>query len=125
MTHQDEDHFNKSLLNGQQDLQKQSFNMIQDITHRQEYNNLMRDIPIHDGKNMDLADWLLQKEKVASISHSQEYELARAKCTSTLYKMLKRLGNDLDWNEIKRKLEEVCSPIATEVHTTSNLHHKQ
>ena len=39
--------------------------------------------------------------------------------------MLKRLGNDLDWHEIKRKLEEVYSAIATEVHTASDLHHKQ
>ena len=84
----------------------------------------MRDIPIYDGKNIDLADWLLQIEKVASLTHSQEYELATAKLTSTLYKMLKRLGNDLDWHE-KKKLEEVCSPIATEVHTASNLHCKQ
>ena len=66
--------------------------MIQDITCRQEYDNLMRDIPIYDGKNMDLADWLLQIEKEASLTHSQEYELATAKSTSTLYKMLKRLG---------------------------------
>ena len=52
----DEDHFNKSLLtllNGQQDLQKQSFNMIQDMAHRHEYDNLLRDIPIYDSKNMD------------------------------------------------------------------------
>ena len=56
---------------------------------------------------------------------SQEYELAAAKCTSTLYKMLKSLGNDLDWLEIKRKLEEVYSPIATKVHVASNLHCKQ
>ena len=65
--------FNESLLtllNGQEDLQKQSFNMIQDITHRQEYENLMRDIPICDVKNMDLADWLLQIKKVASLTHS-------------------------------------------------------
>ena len=39
--------------------------------------------------------------------------------------MLKRLGNDLDLHEIKRKLEEVCSSIATMVYTTSDLHHKQ
>ena len=39
--------------------------------------------------------------------------------------MSKRLGNDLDWHEIKWKLEEVHSPIATEVHATSNLYHKQ
>ena len=62
-----------TLLNRQHGLQKQSFNMIQNITHRQEYENLTRDIPINDGKNMDLADWLLQKEEVALLSHSQEY----------------------------------------------------
>ena len=65
MTKPDKDHFNESLLtllNGQQDLQKQSFNIIQDITGRQEYDNLMRDIPIYDGKNMVIAGWLLQRE---------------------------------------------------------------
>ena len=48
LTNLDEDHFNKSmltLLNGQQDLQKQSFNMMQDMAHRHEYDSLMRDIP--------------------------------------------------------------------------------
>ena len=39
--------------------------------------------------------------------------------------MLKRLGNDLDWQEIKRKLEEMYSLIATKVHDASNLHSKQ
>ena len=92
-----------TILHGQQDLQKQSFNMIQDTTHRQEYYNLMRDIPIYDSKNMDLAVLLLQIEKVASLTHSQVYELATANSTSTPYKMLKRLGNDLDWDEIKKK----------------------
>ena len=61
---------------------------------------------------MDLAEWMLQIEKVASLTHSQEYELATAKSTSTPYKMLKRLGNDLDCQEIKRNFEEVYSPIA-------------
>ena len=39
--------------------------------------------------------------------------------------MLKTLGNDLKWFEIKRKLEEVYSPIATKVHAGSDLHCKQ
>ena len=47
-------------------------------------------------QNMDLADWLLQIEKVGSLTHSQENEIATAKSTSTLYKLLKRLGNDPD-----------------------------
>ena len=106
MKNLEEDHFNESLLtllNGQQDLQS--------------------DIPIYDEKNIKLADWLLQIEKVALLTHSQEYELATAKSTNTPYKMLKRLGNNLDWQDIKEKLEEY-SPIATEVHAASELHCK-
>ena len=38
---------------------------------------------------MDSADWLLQIEKVAVLTNSQEYELATVQSTSTPYKMLK------------------------------------
>ena len=127
MTNPEEDHFNESLLtvlNGQQDLQKQSLKMMQDIKCRHDYANLMRDIPIYDGKNMELADWLLQIGKVASLTCSQEYILATAKSTSTPYGILKKIGNNTDWQDIKRKLEEVYSPIVMEVHAVSDLHRK-
>ena len=88
---------------------------MQDMTHRHEDDNLMKDIPIYDGKNMELADWLLQIKKVASLTHSQEYILATAKSNSTPYKIL----------NIKRKLEELYSPIATELHVAIDLHCKQ
>ena len=39
--------------------------------------------------------------------------------------MFERLGNDIDWFEIKRKLEKAYSPIGTEVHAASHLHCKQ
>ena len=61
------------------------------MTCRHEYDSLMRDIPIYDRKNMELADWLLQIEKVTLLTNSQEYELATAKLTNTPYKMLKRM----------------------------------
>ena len=38
---------------------------------------------------------------------------------------MKRLGNDLGWHDIRRKLKEVYSPIAREVHAASDLHHNQ
>ena len=41
---------------------------------------------------MDIADWLPQIQKVALLTNTQEYELAMAKSTSTLHKMLKRMG---------------------------------
>ena len=53
--------------------------MMQDITHRHKYDNLMRDIPIYDGMDMKLADWLLQIEKVALLTHSEDFELATTK----------------------------------------------
>ena len=74
---------------------------------------------------MELADWLLLIEKVALLTHSQEYKLTTAKFTSTPYKMLKRLGNNMDWQDIKRKLEGMYSSIPMEVHAASDLHQKQ
>ena len=74
---------------------------------------------------MDIADWLLQIEKVAVLINTKEYELVTGKPISTPYKILKRMGNDLSWQEIKWKLEEVYSVIAMDVHTPSELHRKQ
>ena len=39
--------------------------------------------------------------------------------------MLKRIGRDINWQDIQKTLEEVYSPIATEVHASSDLHQKQ
>ena len=63
----EDDQFNKSLLlillNGQQYLQWQSLNVMQDINCRHGYDSLMQVIPIYDGKNMDLADWGITNRK--------------------------------------------------------------
>ena len=68
-----------TLLNCQQDLQKQSLSMVQDMTHKHEYDNLMRDMPIYNEKKiMEVADSLLQIERIALSTNSQEYELAKA-----------------------------------------------
>ena len=74
---------------------------------------------------MELEDWLLQIEKVALLTHSQEYKLVTAKSTSTPYEMLKRIGNNANGQGIKRNWEEVYSPITTEIHAASDLHQKQ
>ena len=76
-------------------------------------------------KNVRLADCLLQIEKVVLLTNSQEYDLATAKLTSTSYEMLKRMGKDRNWQDIKKKMEEVYSPIGTEVLVASDLHGKQ
>ena len=68
--------------------------MIQEMTCRHEYDILMRGIPIYDGKNMEIADWLLQIEKVELLTNTQEHELAIVKSTGTPYTMLKRIGKD-------------------------------
>ena len=53
------------------------------MDHMNEYDNFMWITPIYDGKDMDLADFLWQIEKVTLLSNSIEYELAMAKSTST------------------------------------------
>ena len=40
---------------------------------------------------MELADWLLEVEKVPLLIHSQERELATAKSTSTPCKIFKKI----------------------------------
>ena len=107
---------------GQQDLQKQSLNRMQDMTHRHEYDNLMRHIPRYDGKTWNWQIGYNRLINVALLSNSQEYELATAKLTGTPYNLLKRIGKDTSCQEVKRKLEEVYSPTVMEVHTASNLH---
>ena len=74
---------------GNKTCEKQSFNMIQDMTCRHEYDILMRVIPIYDGKNITLSRLAVINQKHSFINHSQEYELATAKSTSITYKMLK------------------------------------
>ena len=74
---------------------------------------------------MELADWLLQIEKVASLTHSQECKLATAKSTITPYKVLKRTCNNVTWQDIERKLEDVYASIPMEGHTVRDLHRKQ
>ena len=105
MTNIEEDHFNElllTLLNGMQDLQKQSLNMPQNMTHRHEYDNLRRDIPIYDWKNMELAGWLLQIEKVGFVDTQLGIWTAHSQINEYTLKMLKQLGHDLDWQDIKR-----------------------
>ena len=83
--------------------------MIQDVTHRQECENLMRGHSDLQQQKYGLNRLAITIEKIASLTHSQEYELATAKSTRTPYKMLMTLGNDLDWLEIKENLKRLLS----------------
>ena len=58
--------------------------MMKNVTRQHCDVNLMRDIKIYDGKSIELLDWLLQIEKVAALTNSQEYKLATAKSTSII-----------------------------------------
>ena len=61
-------------------------------------------------------------KKVAVLTNTQEYELTRAKSTSTPYKMLKRVANDLSWQKLNGRS---VLPITTDVHAASDFHRKQ
>ena len=79
--------------------------MMKNMIRWQQYDNLIRNIITYDRKNIELVDLLLQIEKVAALRNSQEYELVTTKSTRTPSKMLKIMGYDLSWQEIKWKLE--------------------
>ena len=61
------------------------------MTCRYGYDDLMRDIQICDRKKMELADWLRQIKKVASLTHKQEYELVTAKSTIHIPSNVKKI----------------------------------
>ena len=102
-------------------LTKQSLDIMKNINRHHECDNVMRDITIYNGKNIELADRLLQIEKVTALtknSRIQNQLVHHIKCW-------KEWVVTLAGKKLNKKLEEVYSAIATEVHDASNIHRKQ
>ena len=64
--------------------------------------------------------------KVSNLTHKPVYILALAKSSgSTPYKMISQTPSNAAWSELKRKLQEVYSLVATDVHVAKDLLRKQ
>ena len=71
-----------------------------------------------------LSRLVITNKNVALLPNRNVYELATDKSTSISCKMLRRMGGNRRWPEIKKKLEEAYSPFGTEVCAASDLHRR-
>ena len=78
-----------------------------------------------NGKNIDFDGWIAQIEEVSKLPGKQEYVLALAKSSGTPYKMISQTPSNTAWSELKRKLQEIYSLVATDVHAATDLLRKQ
>ena len=69
--------------------------------------------------------WISQIEKVVLLTCKPEYLLALAKLSNTPYKMILQCPNVTPWVDVKHKLQEVYSMVATEYHAATDLLRKQ
>ena len=92
---------------------------------RHENEQFIRDIQTFDGKNIDFNEWITQIKKIALLTGKPEYMLALAKLSNTPDKMISQYSNETPWDDLKCKLQEVYSMVATECHTATDLLRKQ
>ena len=64
-------------------------------------------------------------EKVSKLMGKPEYILTLAKSSGIPYKMISLTPNNTVWSELKRRLQEVYSFVATDVHEATDLLRKQ
>ena len=64
-------------------------------------------------------------EKVSSLTGKPEHILVLAKSSGIPYNMISQTPSSTAWNELKRKLQEVYSLVATDVYAATDLLRKQ
>ena len=74
-----------------------------------------------NGKNIDFDEWIVQIEKVSKLMGKPEYVLTLAKSSDTPYKMISHTASNTVWSILKRKLQEVYSFVATDIHVVDDL----
>ena len=73
----------------------------------------------------DFDEWIAQMEKVSNLTGKPEYILSLAKSPGIPYKMISQTPSNAAWSELKRKLQEVYSLVATDMHVATDLLIKQ
>ena len=76
-------------------------------------------------KTLTLMSGSVQIEKVVFLTGKSEYTLSLAKSSNTPYKMISQCPNETPWDDLKCKLQEMYSMVATEYHTATDLLRKQ
>ena len=111
----------QSLVQGQRSMQDRTDELVGALVRNQRHDHVLRDISTFQGKKQDLENWILEIERAAMVTEIPAQELALQKTLGTPYKMIIRLGPRVSWAAIKAKLQEVYSPIPTDLHASSLL----
>ena len=99
--------------------------MMNEMSKRHENEQCIHDIQMLNGKSIDFVEWIAQIEKVSNLTGKSEYILTQAKLSGTPYKMISQTPSNTAWNRLKRKLQEVYSLVATDMHVATDLSRKQ
>ena len=114
-----------SILNNQQSLQEETISMMNKMSKSHGNEQFIHDIPMFNGKNVDFDEWIVQIEKVSNLTGEPEYILTLAKSSGTPYKMTSQTFSNTAWSKLKKRLEEVYSLVATDMHVATNILRKQ
>ena len=98
--------------------------MMNEMSKRHENEDFIHDIPMFSAKNKDFDEWIVQIEKVSNLIGEPEYVLTLAKSSGNPYKMISETSSNTAWSKLKR-LQEVFSLVATDVHVATHLLRKQ
>ena len=99
--------------------------MMNKMSKRHENEQFICNIQMLNGKNRDFDEWITQVEKIFNLTGKPECVLALAKSSGTHYKMIFQTASNTAWNGLKRKLQEVYSLVATDLHAATELLRKQ
>ena len=77
------------------------------------------------GKKINFDGWIVQIEKVYNLTGKPEHVLTLAKSSGTSYKMISQTPSNTTWSELKNRLQEVYSLVATDIHAATDLLRKQ
>ena len=114
-----------SVLNNQQSLQRETISVMNEMSERHKSEQFIHDIQIFNGKNIDFDEWIAQIEKVSNLTGKPEYVLTLVKSSGTPYEMISETPSNTPWSKLKKKLQEVYSLVATDMHVTTALLRKQ
>ena len=115
-----------SILKNQQSLQRETISMMNEMSKRHEkMKQFIHDIEMFNGKNIDFDEWIAQIEKGSNLTGKPEYVLNLTKSSGTPYKMISQTPCNMAWSKSKRKLQEIYSLVATDVHAATDLLRKQ
>ena len=117
------------LLQNQNDIQQKTCELLSTLSNKppgtEFMHDVLTDVMVYDGKNIQLEHWLLQIEKAQQFTNLRHYDNALCKSIDTPYIQLPRVDRSKLWESIKKMLQETHAPYLVKLSTTTNMFRKQ